>query len=117
MRFLARSNHVGPYEIPRPISCSGTEPFWTLNMGVRGDDYQMMGADRRDLTATEETVGDNGFLARFIEGPELERTLIVRRSECGDGMSDRRFGWAATLFNAAPDGNQVLTGCCTLDAR
>ncbi len=114
MRYLARSE-VFPYELPRPLTCIGTEPFWNIGLYPRGSEFERMGDVRRSLTTVHEAVGENGFLARLEEGPTLERTLIVERGQCSDGMSDRRYGWTATLFTEAPDGNYVLSGCCTLD--
>lgn len=117
MRYLARSDHQDPNAFPRPLSCFGTEPFWSLNVTVRGDEYQLMGDTRRDLTITQERVATNGAFATFLEGPTLERTLIVQTGYCSDGMSDREYGWRATLFNDAPDGSTVQSGCCTLDTN
>lgn len=117
MRYLQASEHQDPNAFPRPMACFGTEPFWSLNVTARGDEYQEMGEDRRDLAMTVERVANNGAMAVFEEGPTLNRTLIVKRGYCSDGMSDREFGWQATLFNDAPDGSAVATGCCTLDAN
>lgn len=116
MRYLARSD-IFPYELPRPLACIGTEPFWRIGLYPRGSEFEMMGDARRDLTTVHEAVGADGFLARLEEGPTLERTLIVRQGACSDGMSDRRYGWQAALFTEAPDGNYVLSGCCTLDGN
>jgi uncharacterized membrane protein len=116
MRFMSPIA-TDPYVIPRPLVCFGTEPFWTIGLYPRGDEFLMMGEDRRDLTITHAAVADNGFLARHVEGPTLERTLIVDRRQCNDGMSDRRYGWRAMLFTEAPDGSSVLSGCCTLDGN
>lgn len=117
MRYVELSGHNEPGIFPRPLTCYGTEPFWNLNVTVRGDEYQEMGDVRRDLNMIQENTAPNGAYAVFEEGPTLNRTLIVKRGYCGDGMSDREFGWQATLFNEAPDGNTVLSGCCTLDTN
>ncbi|MFZ3580746.1 hypothetical protein ACOI1H_01070 [Loktanella sp. DJP18] len=116
MRFLARSGHNAADGMPRPFVCSGTEPFWTLALLPGGDEY-LTPEGRRDLTLTTEATAPQGYLAIFDEGPTLTRNLIVMRGACSDGMSDRSFGWQAMLFNQAPDGNTVQTGCCTLDAH
>jgi uncharacterized membrane protein len=116
MRFLVRSD-IFPHELPRPLTCMGTEPFWRIGLYPRGSDFEMLGDVPRELSTVHEAVGENGFLARLEEGPTLERTLIVTRGQCSDGMSDRRFGWHGTLFTEAPDGNYVLAGCCTLDGN
>jgi uncharacterized membrane protein len=41
---------------------------------------------------------------------------VITREQCNDGMSDRQFGFSIRMFLAGKgDGNQVLSGCCTLD--
>ncbi len=117
MRYLERSDHQDENAFPRPMTCLGTEPFWTLNVTTRGDEYHELGFGRRDLEMTQDMGALNGAMAVFQEGPTLNRTLIVQKGYCGDGMSDREFGCKATLFTEAPDGNYVQSGCCTLDAN
>ncbi len=104
-------------EIPRPLRCFGTEPFWDLSMYPRGSEYTELGRERRDLNILSEDVTPTGFLARFEEGPTLNRVLEVAAGYCGDGMSDRRFGWSAVMSTQAPDGDYTDTGCCTLDGN
>lgn len=116
LRFLAPVT-LPDYEVPRPLSCFGTEPFWRIGFYPRGAEFQAMGEDRRDLTVLGEAVAPGGYLLTTEEGPTLNRTAIVTREWCNDGMSDRRFGWSVRLFTEAPDGNSVLGGCCTLDSR
>ena len=116
MRFL-NATPDAPNDFPRPFTCFGTEPFWSLNTTVRGDEYNAPDTGRRDLTMLEHATSSNGFIAKFQEGPTLNRTIIIRRAACNDGMSDRDYGWEATLFNEAPDGNNVAAGCCTMDTN
>jgi len=117
MRYLARSDHQDADNFPRPMRCFGAEPFWSLNVTARGDEYTDISTERRDLEMTLERAAENGAMAVFKEGPTLDRTLIVKRGYCSDGMSDREFGWQAMLFNDAPDGPEVQSGCCTLDGQ
>ena len=117
MRFMEPVGQDDPFTIPRPMTCVGTEPFWSLGLYPRGDEYSAMETGRRDLTLLTERVAENGYFAQFEEGPTLNRTLIIRKEQCGDGMSDREFGFSAFLFNDAPDGSDVQRGCCTLDSR
>ena len=112
MRFLERSDHTRPNEIPRPISCFGTEPFWTFNLTARGDEFSSIDMPRIDLEPTDMLTTSNGF---FIEFRETER-LIVRRGQCSDGMSDRTFGWRSTALYMGLNGPEIAEGCCTLDA-
>jgi uncharacterized membrane protein len=116
MRFLSPATGQDPNLIPRPMTCLGTEPFWSLGMLPRGAEYTTP-EGRTDLTVVAEAAAPEGYLARLDEGPTLNRTLIITRAQCSDGMSDRRFGFAATLFTESPEGNSAMTGCCTLDLR
>lgn len=115
MRYVARVPGASPYEIPRPLTCLGTEPFWSLTLGIRGSEYQMMGEARQSLNEISHAVADRAYLATFEEGPTLVRTLLITREQCNDGMSNREFGFSGRLFTETPDGNTFHFGCCTLD--
>ncbi len=115
MRYLSPTPALAD-SMPRPMRCFGTEPFWSLNMFPKGDEFHALGDTRRDLSLVSERLAANGALAVFEEGPTLSRTLIISRGYCDDGMSDREFGLHATLFNDNPEGSTVLSGCCTGDA-
>ena len=117
MRYLTASNHAPANEVPRPMSCFGTEPFWALQMLARGDEYELAGDGNRALTPLKEVIAYQGYAVVFEEGPTLNRTLMITRGWCSDGMSDRDYGWQATLLNETPEGDSLLFGCCTLDHR
>ena len=103
--------------VQRPLSCLGTEPFWSVSLYPRGAEYNSPDTGAVPMTVTHEAVADHGFLIQLEEGPTLNRTLIVTREACSDGMSDRAFGFSTRMFTEAPDGNESLRGCCTLDHR
>ena len=115
MRYLQPAPPSNQYEIPRPFTCIGTEPFWALSLSPRGSDFSEPGYDLEILKETGEAVTQNAYLATFELGPTLTYTLIAERAQCSDGMSDREFGFSARLFREAPDGNRFLRGCCTMD--
>lgn len=115
MHFLA-AEPAEPGTVPRPMRCGGTEPFWGLDLGWGGDEFQMAGEDRVYLTLTSEVSQAAGFASIFDDG-ETTRVLTVSRATCSDGMSDREFGFAATLLTRAAGGDSLLFGCCTLDLR
>ena len=117
MRFLKYEPYPEPYSIPRPLTCGGTEPFWSIGLTPRGSEFQTPDIPRTDIEVKSEGVANQGFYALAEEGPTRVYNLHVTRQICSDGMSDREFGWAASLFIESPDGNQMLTGCCTLDSR
>ena len=117
MRFLHPLPQDEPWLIPRPLVCFGTEPFWSIGHYPRGSEFQTPDIPRTDISVAAEGVAENGFFAVAEEGPTRTYRLNVTRQTCSDGMSDREYGWAASLFVESPDGNQMLTGCCTLDSR
>lgn len=116
MRYLKPATGQDPNLIPRPMICLGNEPFWSVGLLPRGAEYTTP-EGRADLMVVAESVAPQGYLARLDEGRTLSRTLIITRAHCSDGMSDRRFGFAATLYTESLKGNSALTGCCTLDLR
>ncbi len=118
MRYLTGMAGQDPALIPRPFTCIGTEPFWNLALTARGAaEWTTPEEPRSDLTLIEEQAAPSGYHARLEQGPTRSFDLIVSREWCSDGMSDRTFGFAAKLFIAAPDGNLLASGCCTLDHR
>ena len=116
MQFL-EPYPIPAFEVPRPLVCSGTEPFWTFALYPRGSEYDSTGTGLRDLEILRELAAENGFLVQAREGPTLERTIVVNALPCNDGMSDRDFGMTATLFNETPEGSYVETGCCTFQSN
>ncbi|WP_281981191.1 hypothetical protein [Thalassorhabdomicrobium marinisediminis] len=116
MRFLT-PNPVPPHEVPRPMICSGTEPFWSVSFHPRGTEYNAPGEERRRLTILHERTARTGYLVEAEEGPALTRTMIINARPCNDGMSDREFAMAITMFTDAPDGSEVWTGCCTMQVN
>lgn len=117
MAFLSYIPPTDPFLIQRPLSCFGTEPFWSVSLHPRGAEYNSPDTGVVPLTVTHEAVAPSGFMVAVEEGPTLNRTLIITREVCSDGMSDRVFGFATRLFLEAPDGNAAYSGCCTLDHR
>ena len=117
MRFLAATPWPDPQTLPRPMSCLGTEPFWSIAILPRGAEETTPETGRTDLTVTAESVAPEGYLVTLEEGPTRTYTLTISRASCSDGMSDRRFGLTATLYTQSPDGNRLARGCCTLDHR
>ena len=116
MRYLA-DNPPPPNEVPRPLACFGTEPFWSLTLHPRGAEYNDPNVGRRPLAILRESVAYNGYVIEAQEGPTLIRTVTINALPCNDGMSDRDFGMSMTMFTEAPDGNSVQTGCCTLQVN
>jgi uncharacterized membrane protein len=117
MRYLHPMPAEDEAQVPRPLSCMGTEPFWSIGLYPQGAEFNSPDTGAVPMAVVAEAAAPQGYLVTLEEGPTLQRTLVVSREACSDGMSDRRFGFSLRMFKAAPDGNQVLSGCCTLDHR
>jgi uncharacterized membrane protein len=117
MRYLEATVRPDPGLVPRPLSCFGTEPFWNIGLFARGAEYNSPETGAVPMTVVSEAVAPQGYLVLLEEGPKLNRTLVITREACSDGMSDRAFGFSARMFLEALDGNAVHGACCTLDHR
>lgn len=117
MRYLEPTPIDDLHSVPRPLSCFGTEPFWNIGLYPRGAEFNSPDTGAVPMTVVAEAVAPEGYLLTLEEGPTLNRTLIVTRQHCSDGMSDRAYGFSAQMFLEAPDGNRALQACCTLDHR
>lgn len=115
MRYL-RPQPVTPGDFPLPLTCYGTEPFWTIGLYPGGSEYNDPFIGRMDLELLEGEAGANGVLAR-LRGDDRKIDLITERGWCSDGMSDREFGWRATAFLRFVDDTYTVSGCCTLDGN
>ena len=116
MNYLA-PNALPVGEIPRPLSCSGTEPFWDVTFYPRGTDFNAMGEERRPLTILRESVASNGFVIDTQDEQSIIRTMIISGLACNDGMFDSDFGMTISMFTETPNGNSVNTGCCTMQVN
>lgn len=76
MQYLQVTPNDTSYTISRLLSCSRTEPFWTLNMTPRSTEFTELGASRIDLNDISEAVAQTGSLATFEEGPTKIYTLM-----------------------------------------
>ncbi len=117
MRYLEPTPPLDPFQVPRPFSCFGTEPFWSISLYPQGPEYHSPDTGAVPMDLMSEAVSSQGYLFKLREGPTLERTLIVSRGQCSDGMSDREYGFSTHMFLESPEGNGTFVGCCTLDHR
>ena len=105
-----------PYGMPSLLECSGTEPFWNVDIhtGVSmsfsdfsSQDYSpktypMLGAAR----SANRGVQDYGFISPPFTG-------VISREICDDGMSGRLYGWTLNLISSAQGRVSMVSGCCT----
>ena len=106
-----------PGELPQTLSCTGTEPFWSLT--TRGDSVTY---------STPENDGTR-YRVETIEGADLMRdprrsvvastsgrrlTAVLVPASCSDGMSNRAYGLDATLVLERDGELRVMAGCCSV---
>lgn len=100
--------------VPYEFWCSGTEPFWNLQIsqGEAGIFLKNMAEERGTAYdwAVPETNGTTTWTYRAqpksgSSGEPIQ--VIIRKQTCNDGMSDLRFDYSAEVKL----GNQTLRGC------
>ncbi len=118
-RHLERLAGPGAGELPLPLYCGGTEPFWGIEIDAAG------AATYSDPEAPGLTLAlDHAGAAAARWGEELFATLsgegasmqaVFQRRYCSDGMSDHAYGLKIDLIVQPGDGAPFMTtGCCAL---
>lgn len=97
--------------LPFDFWCLGTEPFWGLLISEKetGLFLKDIGRERgrRFAWATPKVQGDSWTYTTSDPATREKVSVIVRKTPCSDGMSDRRYNYAVELRV----GEQVLRGC------
>ncbi|MBE2276614.1 MAG: SH3 domain-containing protein [Rhodobacteraceae bacterium] len=118
-RFL-QTMPQDPASLLRPMRCTGTEPFWTMEIAGFGGTWSTPEEQGVVLALPVTEAAPEGWFA-LAEDPVRGHglSLIVTRGSCSDGMSDRRFGLTALIFDKdyRNGRNRIWQGCCTLDRR
>ena len=114
MRFLSRTT---PEDLPwlPSLMCFGTEPFWSFALDRTNDAlFEGMGGDADAVRLASRTRSRNDRRAFSFTGAGAfgPASGVVRREQCGDGMSDREFGFAIDLMMSTPGGTDHVSGCC-----
>lgn len=114
MRYLARADDTDWNALETPLTCLGTEPFWSLQIDAEA-------GETRFQTPEDEDARSAPITARWPALPWAQTTavalpdgiVVLHPAECSDGMSDSSYGIAADLFLTRPDLPR-LSGCCRL---
>ncbi len=97
--------------LPFDFWCLGTEPFWGLLISEKetGLFLKDIGRERgrRFAWATPKVQGDSWTYTTSDPATREKVSVIVRKTPCSDGMSDRRYNYAVEIRI----GEQVLRGC------
>jgi uncharacterized membrane protein len=114
LRFLTPQPGPAWHALERPLTCFGTEPFWSLKIDPAAGEAILSRPATNDVTyATGKAYP--GSAAFPVAGLPLTggRIVLLAARACSDGMSDRMFGIGASFhppgFDSVP-----LTGCCSL---
>ncbi len=114
MRFLTRQDGPDWNALQTPLTCVGTEPFWSLKIDPDVGTANMVTPDDLDgysMEINQTWRAEPGAPAAALSVPE--GLIVLRPAECSDGMSERRFGIAVDVFLTRPD-KLRLSGCCRL---
>ncbi|MBV1865124.1 MAG: SH3 domain-containing protein [Rhodobacteraceae bacterium] len=90
--------------LPVGLGCSGTEPFWSLNLLKIGA-ISISGASQPIL---QSGVSRNSSIAYFFS--TSDSVGVLRAQQCSDGMSDRTYGWQIDVVS----GQELFSGCCSI---
>ena len=94
--------------------CTGTEPFWSLNITSRSIVFK-----RPDSTVSYRPVAPRPAAGRPLDfvsvystttarAPARPLTAVVRRGACSDGMSDTNYRYSVIVLTPGA----VYEGCC-----
>lgn len=116
MRFLSPTGAPDWNTLEVPLTCLGTEPFWSLQIDPPAGETRFQ---------TPEDAGPRvaPIAARWPSLPWSataavalpDGIAVLAPMECSDGMSDRSHGISVDIFLTGAD-RQRLSGCCRLNA-
>ncbi|WP_209253485.1 SH3 domain-containing protein [Tropicibacter sp. R16_0] len=114
LRYLAPHAENPDVPIGQTLSCSGTEPFWSLEI-EQGNQARFDGLGLQAVSMTADVLQQaRGRIDRFSLTVGLSGVAVVRAQQCSDGMSDRAYGLDVDYLHQ--DG-ALYSGCCTLVAH
>lgn len=123
MRYLTRVAGPGWDSLDLPMSCHGTEPFWSLAYAPerRNMMFSQMGEEQPLGLWVDwhlAVQGRPGQIGWKLDGPARSGFATLTAEACSDGMSDRSFGISIQLFlNPAQESAAepvAVSGCCSL---
>jgi uncharacterized membrane protein len=117
LRFLARQEGPDWYALAQPLSCFGTEPFWSLALDP--DARNVTFSTPEITTARQDPISQTWPGAPWAQNAAInlpEGLAVLSPADCSDGMSEQSYGISIDLFLTAGD-RQRLSGCCTLALR
>jgi Predicted membrane protein len=94
------------------LMCSGTEPFWNINVTDTRLSVNMIDGPQYSVPVTfRQTSANNATIAVIagVAGTNNTQAFMQKVSSCSDGMSDTNYPYAIT---AVLNNQRVVSGCC-----
>jgi len=100
----------------QPLTCFGTEPFWSATLDERLT-YAPMDGPAFDYPVATRIRATNRTDRYALEGGDKVQgaTAVIERRACSDGMSEAQFGLSINLLVRSATQNFMLSGCCRLN--
>lgn len=114
MQFLTWEEGPPWNTLQGPLTCLGTEPFWSLVINPQAGEtnFQLPEDDVAQISLMDETwPGETWYPEAAVSVPD--GLAILYPGECSDGMSERIFGIRVDVFLHRADRSRV-SGCCLL---
>lgn len=115
LRFLSREPGPSWAALEAPLTCIGTEPFWTLEIDPAAGSTRFSTPEAPD-PAAKPIIGlwPAQPWARSAAVGLTDGLAVLTGAECSDGMSDRSYGIAVDIFRTLSGREIRLAGCCSL---
>ncbi|MBO0614020.1 MAG: hypothetical protein RL122_1035 [Pseudomonadota bacterium] len=94
------------------LVCSGTEPFWSVEISDTNLIVNMMDGPRYSVPVTfRQTSANNTTIAVIggASGTNNTQAFMQKVNSCSDGMSDMSYPYSVT---AVLNNSKVVSGCC-----
>ncbi|WP_102106827.1 peptide-binding protein [Oceaniglobus roseus] len=118
LSFLRRLPDQTFDDLPAPLDCGGTEPFWTVRVREGSVSFELIGETTHEFRIGDRLRSrnrtDRWALSYARPGAGMEG--VVSRGLCSDGMSDRVYGLEGDFLVTDGSGMTLYSGCCSLAA-
>jgi uncharacterized membrane protein len=110
-RFLAYGDAAEQRRLPVRLTCTGTEPFWSVEIGYGRADTNLDLGQAKGRIALAAPISASKHPNLWLH-TALDRgdpsSLLIEAEACSDGMSERRYAYSV----AARLGDRLYSGCC-----
>lgn len=114
-RFLLREPGPDWTALQTPLTCLGTEPFWSLTLDPGAGTASLRTPDAAEAEAWQIDQSWPGLPWSPAAALSLSGGMaVLTPADCSDGMSNRSYGIGIDVFQTGPAGGR-LAGCCLLD--